>query len=62
MPTLINKDQVRRLFGGVSKDTINRWVNDGKLPKPTTKFLRQRWVYEELVNVLKLKRAEKKFD
>ena len=60
--TLINKEQVRQLFGGVSKSTIDRWVNDGKLPKPTTKFLRRRWNYEELLNFLKRKRAEKKFD
>jgi predicted site-specific integrase-resolvase len=60
--TCINKDQVRQLFGGVSKGTIDRWVNDGKLPKPTTKFLRQRWNYEELMNFLKVKRSEKKFE
>jgi predicted site-specific integrase-resolvase len=62
MATFINKDQVRQLFGGVSKNTINRWVNDGKLPKPTTKFLRQRWDYEELMHVLKIKRSEKSFE
>ena len=62
MATFINKDQVRQLFGGVSKETINRWVNDGKLPKPTMKFLRQCWNYEELMNLLKVKSSEKKFD
>lgn len=62
MATFINKDQVRVLFGGVSKGTIDRWVSDGKLPKPTSKFLRQRWNYEELVSLLKIKRSEKSFD
>jgi predicted site-specific integrase-resolvase len=62
MPTFINKDQVRQLFGGVSKGTIDRWVSDGKLPKPTKRFLRQRWSYEELVNLLKAKGSEKKLD
>ena len=62
MATFINKDQVRQLFGGVSKGTIDRWVSDGKLPKPTIRFLRRRWNYEELVSLLKAKRSEKKFD
>ena len=62
MATFLNKDQVRQLFGGVSKGTIDRWVNDGKLPKPTTKFLMQRWNYEELIHVLKVKRSEKSFE
>lgn len=61
MTIFINKDQVRTLFGGVSKDTIDRWVIDGKLPKPRKTFLRQRWNYEELINLLKVKRSEKKF-
>ena len=60
--TFINKDQVCQLFGGVSKGTIDRWVDEGKLPEPTIKFWRHRWNYEELLNVLKDKRAEKKFD
>jgi predicted site-specific integrase-resolvase len=62
MKIFIDKDQVRQLLGGVSKETIDRWVNDGKLPKPTTKFLRQCWNYEELMNLLKVKRSEKKFE
>jgi predicted site-specific integrase-resolvase len=62
MTTFINKEQVRQLFGGVSKSTIDRWVNAGKLPKPTTKFMRQRWNYDELLNVLKVKRSEKNFE
>jgi predicted site-specific integrase-resolvase len=62
MTIFINKDQVRQLFGGVAKDTIDRWVIDGKLPKPTKTFLRQRWNYEELINLLKVKRSEKKFE
>jgi predicted site-specific integrase-resolvase len=62
MATFINKHQVRQLFGGISRGTIDRWVNDGKLPKPTTKFLRQRWSYDELMHLLKVKRSEKKFD
>jgi predicted site-specific integrase-resolvase len=60
--TFINKGQVRQQFGGVSNGTIDRWVDEGKLPKPTFKFWRRRWNYEELLNVLKVKRAEKKFD
>jgi excisionase family DNA binding protein len=53
-PKFINKRQVAQLFG-VSKDTIERWLRDGKLPKPTRRFGWARWHYEELAALLKNK-------
>jgi predicted site-specific integrase-resolvase len=52
---LINKKQVQQLFG-VSKTTVDRWVRDGKLPKPKRRFGFARWDYEELAALLKIKR------
>jgi predicted DNA-binding transcriptional regulator AlpA len=52
---LINKKEVQRLFG-VSKSTIDRWLRDGKLPKPQRRFGFARWDYEELIARLKVKR------
>jgi predicted DNA-binding transcriptional regulator AlpA len=52
---LISKKEVRRLFG-VSNSTIDRWLRDGKLPKPKRRFGLARWEYEELITLLKFKR------
>jgi excisionase family DNA binding protein len=53
-PKFINKRQVAQLFG-VSKSTIERWLQDGKLPKPKRRFGWARWRYEELAALLKNK-------
>jgi excisionase family DNA binding protein len=53
-PKFINKRQVAQLFG-VSKSTIERWLQDGKLPKPKRRFGWARWHYEELAALLKNK-------
>src|SRR5262245_28854965 len=45
---LIGKRQVAQLFG-VSMQTIDYWLHDGKLPEPKRTFPRQKWDYEELV-------------
>src|SRR5215471_9826261 len=45
---LINKRQVAQLFG-VSMQTIDCWLHDGKLPEPKRSFPRQKWDYEKLV-------------
>ena len=50
----IGKRQVARLFG-VSESTIDRWLQDGKLPKPEGRFGLQKWDYGELVTLLKRK-------
>jgi predicted site-specific integrase-resolvase len=52
---LINKKQVQQLFG-VSKTTVDRWLRDGKLPKPKRRFGFARWDYEELSALLKIKK------
>jgi predicted DNA-binding transcriptional regulator AlpA len=52
---LINKKDVQRLFG-VSKSTVDRWLRDGKLPKPRRRFGFARWDYEQLLALLKVKR------
>jgi excisionase family DNA binding protein len=53
-PKFINKSQVAQLFG-VSKGTIERWLRDGKLPRPKRRFGWARWDYEELAALLKNK-------
>jgi len=53
-PKLLNKRQVAQLFG-VSKSTLERWLQDGKLPKPKRRFGWARWHYEELEPLLKSK-------
>jgi predicted DNA-binding transcriptional regulator AlpA len=58
----INKKEVAQLFGGVSKGTIDRWVEAGKLPRPTRKFLVEQWSYEELMTWLRAKGSEKQFE
>jgi predicted DNA-binding transcriptional regulator AlpA len=52
---LINKKQVQQLFG-VSKSTVERWLRDGKLPKPKRILGFARWDYEQLAAMLKFKR------
>jgi excisionase family DNA binding protein len=53
MPKLIDVYQVARLFG-VSKNTIERWLAAGKLPKPTQqRFGCRLWDYERLESLLK---------
>jgi predicted site-specific integrase-resolvase len=54
MERFINKEQVRQLFG-VSKSTIDRWIQAGKLPTPRRRFGFLRWNYEEVVALLKFK-------
>jgi predicted DNA-binding transcriptional regulator AlpA len=49
---LINKRQVAQLFG-VRESTIDRWLLDGKLPKPRRRFGFRRWDYNELLSLLK---------
>ena len=51
---LINKREVAILFG-VSKQTIDGWVKDGKLPQPRRSAFSARWHYEELVALVKFK-------
>jgi predicted DNA-binding transcriptional regulator AlpA len=53
-PKFINKRQVAQLFG-VSKSTIDRWLRDGKLPKPKRRFGWPRWHYQELAVLVKSK-------
>lgn len=53
---LINKKQVQQLFG-VSKSTVDRWLRDGKLPKPKRRFGFARWDYEQLAALLKFRRS-----
>jgi predicted DNA-binding transcriptional regulator AlpA len=53
-PKLLNKRQVAQLFG-VSKSTIERWLQDAKLPKPRRRFGWARWYYAELEPLLKSK-------
>jgi len=48
----INKAQVAQLFG-VKRDIIDRWLLDGKLPKPRRRLGIQRWDYNELRVLLK---------
>jgi len=48
----INKAQVAQLFG-VKKSIIDRWLLDGKLPKPRRRFGFRRWDYDELLVLLK---------
>jgi predicted DNA-binding transcriptional regulator AlpA len=49
---LINKLEVAQLFG-VRESTIDRWLLDGKLPKPRRRFGVRRWDYNELLSLLK---------
>jgi predicted DNA-binding transcriptional regulator AlpA len=51
---LITKREVAILFG-VSKQTIDGWVKDGKLPQPRKSAFSARWHYEELVPLVKFK-------
>jgi len=48
----INKSQVAQLFG-VKKSIIDRWLLDGKLPKPRRRFGFRRWDYDERLVLLK---------
>ncbi|HEU4341239.1 MAG TPA: MerR family DNA-binding transcriptional regulator [Candidatus Binatia bacterium] len=50
----INKRQVAELFG-VSQRTVDRWLEDGKLPKPKRTFVSAKWNYDELAARLKFK-------
>lgn len=48
----INKAQVAQLFG-VKENIIDRWLLDGKLPKPRRRFGFRRWDYDEVLVLLK---------
>jgi predicted DNA-binding transcriptional regulator AlpA len=54
MKRSISKEQVRQLFG-VSKSTIDRWIQTGKLPRPRRRFGFSRWDYEQVIALLKFK-------
>lgn len=56
---LIDKRQVAEIFA-VSQSTIERWLEDGKLPKPKKVFGRRRWDFDEVAARLKVKRHLKK--
>jgi excisionase family DNA binding protein len=49
---LISIDQVAQLFG-VSKRTIEGWLKDDKLPKPTRRFGIRKWDIEQLETLRK---------
>ena len=55
----ITKTEVAILFG-VSKQTIDRWVKDGKLPQPRRSAFSARWPYDELVPLVKFKSSKTK--
>jgi excisionase family DNA binding protein len=54
MRKLINKRQVAELFG-VSESTIERWMEDGKLPRPKTRLGSPKWDYGDLAGRRKFK-------
>jgi hypothetical protein len=54
MRRLVNKRQVAELFG-VSESTIERWMEDGKLPRPKTRLGPPKWDYGELAGRRKFK-------
>lgn len=49
---LLSKGDVARFFA-VSNSTIERWVADGKLPKPIRKFGMKRWEYNKIAPLRK---------
>ena len=49
---LMSKGDVARFFA-VSNSIIERWVADGKLPKPITKFGMKRWEYDKIAPLRK---------
>ena len=51
---LISKRQVAELFG-VSTQTIDCWLHDGKLPEPERTVLWTRWDCEKLIARTRLK-------
>jgi excisionase family DNA binding protein len=55
MKKFISKEQVRQLFG-VTKSTIDRWIQAGKLPSPRRRFGFRMWDHEQVVALLKFKR------
>lgn len=55
MKKFISKEQVRQLFG-VTKSTIERWIQTGKMPSPRRRFGFRRWEYDEVEALLKFKR------
>ena len=52
MRKLISIDQVAQLFG-VSKRTIEGWLMDDKLPKPTRRFGIRKWDSQQLETLRK---------
>jgi predicted DNA-binding transcriptional regulator AlpA len=56
---LINKRQVAEIFA-VSQSTIERWLEDGKLPKPKKFLGLRRWDSDEVTARLKFKRFQKR--
>jgi excisionase family DNA binding protein len=61
MRKLLNVDQVAQLFG-VSKRTIEGWIRDGKLPKPTRRFGIRKWNSDELEPLRKSGRSSEQHD
>ena len=58
-PRLMNKSEVAIMFG-VSKQTIDRWVNDGKLPEPRRSLFSTQWQYEQLAGLVKFRSTRQK--
>ena len=55
MKKFINKEEVRQLFG-VTKSTVERWIQTGKLPSPKRRFGFLRWDHDQVLALLKFKR------
>jgi predicted DNA-binding transcriptional regulator AlpA len=53
---LINNRQVAEIFA-VSQSTIDRWLEDGKVPKPKRFLGMRRWNSDEVTARLKFKRS-----
>ncbi len=49
---LISRSDVARFFG-VSKKIVDRWVKQGKLPKPRRRLGFARWEYRRIVALRK---------
>ena len=50
----MTKREVAQFFG-VSKRTIDRWLQDGKLPSARKRFGLKRWEYERIAALRKRK-------
>ena len=61
--TLLNRDEVCRLFGGDDKpidpSTLYRGINAGHYPKPVKDGARSRWLRRECEAILRSRIAER---